>query len=667
MAVWLRAPRPEAVPGIWRHNHQEQPEKEEARTPARHLVAGAIASGLCAWVLCAMLWNGFLGKYWLWPVLAIVPEGSRSGWVFLIASWTWMVGILGGICVFFFRLGRWAEVLRRIGRRLQQQPQGAKAPPRGLPEPPWESDPAAWPQVRVGGAVQAADRLQEAVVSGAASDVDYARITRAWEAACAQGRTDAFVRAVVSDGAAACPHGSGKRDISARSAAHDLMVRQVRIGRADGGDKVPRIYRGAGMALEPSLLGTSALVVGPPGSGKTSRLVRPVVESLCLQALAGQAAVVYLASGPHHRLPDEVFDLVVRVGDPASVYGLDLYGGLDDPDEAASLLAEALVGDLTASAPGGDSHRTAILLAQIVGPHQAVHGRLPGVGELRELLEDEAAVVQLRADLTAKGGRGGRWVREVDSYLRQSRAGADSALSSRVALLDRPVFDGFFSTAGAPPVKKPFSVRALDRPVRVRIDLPERGHPDASRVLSRLVLAQFTAAAADRPDQSLFAGLVLDDAAQTVTPQALRGIQGLRSAHGGVLLTMRALDGVPEHLRGPLLGSVGCRVACAGISPWDAERFTTVWGTEWIETRTVTNRELVSDEPVTKALHGLRRLVTGRYVSAESVTVRQEQRQRWSPSELADLPAGSAVVSMTTVRGDRTPPILTRLGGEGAM
>ncbi|WP_431985382.1 hypothetical protein [Streptomyces qinglanensis] len=78
----------------------------------------------------------------------------------------------------------------------------------------------------------------------------------------------------------------------------------------------------------------------------------------------------------------------------------------------------------------------------------------------------------------------------------------------------------------------------------------------------------------------------------------------------------------------------------------------------------MTNRQLVSDEPVTKVLHGLRRMVTGRYVSAESVTVHREQRQRWSPSDLAnELPAGHAVLSLTTVRGERTPPILTKLGG----
>ena len=254
-----------------------------------------------------------------------------------------------------------------------------------------------------------------------------------------------------------------------------------------------------------------------------------------------------------------------------------------------------------------------------------------------------------------------------------SRAAPDdpaALLADRIALLDRPAFADFFlpegvEGSGGPSGKghRPFSLRALEHPLRVRIDLPERGHAEASRILARLLLAQFTECATAREDQSLFAGLVLDDAAQTITPQALRGLQRVRSAHAGVLLTLRALDDVPAALRGPLLGSVGCRMVCAGVTPWDAEHFAEVWGKEWVETRDVTNRQLVSDEPFTRVMHAVRRLATGRHVTAESVTVRTVQRERWSASDLAnELPPGHAVMSLTTVRGERTPPILAELG-----
>ncbi|MFI0865299.1 hypothetical protein ACH4RA_34445 [Streptomyces smyrnaeus] len=211
------------------------------------------------------------------------------------------------------------------------------------------------------------------------------------------------------------------------------------------------------------------------------------------------------------------------------------------------------------------------VLAQLIGPFQAVHGRFPDVPELRDLLASEETVAELRAELEAKGGRAGTWVREVDAYRRQARTGQlISLLEDRVALLGRPIFEGFFTAPGSVPgAHRPFSVRALDRPVRARIDLPERGHADVSRILARLLLAQFTVCAVARGDQSLLAGLVLDDAAQTVTSQALRGLQRLRSAHAGVPADPARPGQVAEHLRGPLLGTVGCRAVCAGISPWD--------------------------------------------------------------------------------------------------
>ncbi len=331
------------------------------------------------------------------------------------------------------------------------------------------------------------------------------------------------------------------------------------------------------------------------------------------------------------------------------------------------MLAEGLVGDLAATLPGGDSRRAATSLAQLIGPFAAVHGRFPTVPELRELLDGGPGARSMRCGRRCgpgdRAGSFGSWTPSSGSP--GARGDIAALLADRIALLDRPAFADFFLPEGSPKAvgRRPFSLRALEHPLRVRVDLPERGHAEASRILARLLLAQFTECAVARGDQSLFACLVLDDAAQTVTPQALRGLQRLRSVHAGVLLTLRALDDVPEPLRGPLLGAVGCRMVCAGVTPWDAERFAEVWGTEWVQTRTVTNRQLVSDEPVTRVLHAVRRLATGKHVTAESVTVRSEQRERWSASDLAnELQPEHAVLSVTTVRGERTPPILTKLG-----
>ncbi|MFD0354263.1 ATP/GTP-binding protein [Streptomyces sp. NPDC127110] len=534
-------------------------------------------------------------------------------------------------------------------------------------EPP-AADPADWPEVRAAGLVEAAERLAREAGGGGMNDVDFARIRRAWESVRADPtRLRAFDDAVRDKGAGACVHPSGDRDLPVRAARHDLLTRQVLLGTVEDGERNPYARRGTGLALDPGVLGTSLLAVGPSGTGKTARLVRPVVESLALQALAGQAAVVAVGAAGSRLGPDDAYDIVVRVGDPASVHDLDLYGGTADPDEAAGLLAEAFVGDV----PGMDVRRAATTLAQLIGPFREAYGRFPAVPELRELLDGvPSALTALRQALEGTGRQA--MLRELDARLRQQGAPGDPgpALADRAALLDRPAFSGFFDVGavvgGSERRGRPFSLRALEHPVRVRVDLPERAHADASRMLARLLLAQFNAAAAARADRSLFAFLALDDASHTLTPETVRGVQRLRSANAGVLLTLRTLDDVPEPLRTPLLGAVGCRMAFSGVTTWDGQRFAEAWGTEWVETRDVTHRTVFADQPLTRAIHAFRKLVTGKAVTTDAVTVRQVERERWSASELAHaVPPGCAVLSLTSVRGERAAPLLLRLSGTG--
>ncbi|MFE5791254.1 ATP/GTP-binding protein [Streptomyces sp. NPDC056503] len=533
-------------------------------------------------------------------------------------------------------------------------------PPAGTPEaapPPVTggADLASWNELRAAGFGEAAERLAAEAASGAMNDVDYARIRAAWEAAGqAHERQAAFVREVLARGAAAFLHPSGARFLVGRTATHDLALRQVRLGTVADSARNPYARRTTGLALDPEVLGTGMVVVGPSGSGKTTRLVRPLVESLSLQALAGQAAVVVVGSDTAPLGPDEAYDVVIRVGDPASPHDLDLYGGTSDPDRAAALLADVLAGDTS------DTRRATTALAQLLGPFHAVHGRFPSVPELRELLDGDPALLgTLRASLEAAGNAS--LVRELDARARQRGADGDPAgrLADRIALLDRPAFAGFFDTSGA---TSPFTMRALEHPVRVRIDLPEAGHAEASRLLTRLVLAQFLGRAVDRTDRSRFACLVLDDAAHTLTDATVRGLQRLRSAHAGVVLGLRTVEDVPERLRTPLFGAVGCRFALAGVTTWDGKRFAETWGTEWVEARDFTSRTVRSDEPLTRVAHAVRKLVTGKAVTTDAVTVREVERERWSASDLAHgVPPGHAVLSLTHVRGEHTPPLLVDL------
>ncbi|MGY5013884.1 ATP-binding protein [Streptomyces sp. 900105755] len=663
--AWLRTPRPETAPGVWRFGYRPRPAEEPVRTPAQQLLGGALLAFLCGWLLCSLLWNGYLGDFWQWPWYVLAPSSwthGTGGVVGGVASWIYNGLIFGVIFMILGRIGHWSELWQRFG-----PPAWASAvpAPERLPAP--EQDPAEFPYLRQSGADAAADRLAGEARSGLMRDVDHARIARAWQGVRSGRHTMAtFTAAVVKDGAAACLHPSGERDLPARHARHDLVTGQVRLGTTADDPRNPYRYRGTGLALGPELLGTSLLAVGPAGSGKTGSLVRPLAESLCLHALAGRASVVVVGAAGAGLGPADAYDVVVRIAHPESVYDLDLYGGTTDPDEAAAILAEALAGDLADPHPGSDSRRSTTVLAQLLGPFRAVHGRFPSVPELRQLLDGAPGpLAALRKALTTTGHES--LLRELDARERQMGHPGDvgAVLADRIALLDRPAFAGFFDTSGQ---SRPFSLKALDHPVRVRIDLPERGHADASRILARLVLAQFTASVAVRDDRSLFSCLLLDDATGVVTPEAVRAVQRLRSANAGVVLTLRTLDDVPRPLRGPLLGATGCRMAFAGLTPWDGQDFAEVWGKEWTEARDVTDRQIIAETPAGKALHVVRRVITGKAATARAVTVRQVERERWSASELAHgLPPGHAVLSLTTVKGEHAPPLLVDLRAGGRL
>ncbi|MFC9916327.1 ATP-binding protein [Streptomyces sp. NPDC127197] len=656
--AWLRAPRPEAGPGIWRLGHKERPEQEPEAVPSRQLIGGALLALLLAWMAWSLLYNGYLGWWWFIPLELVTPDSWRHGQAgpaaTVITYYGYYALVAGALLFTAGKIGRWGEVWRRYVAPRLKSSDPAQAPP-----PPPGEDPAEWPQLRAVGASAAADRLAADARAGLMRDVDHARIARAWTSV-RSGRhpLESFTRTVLQDGAAACAHPSGVRDLPVRSARHDLLAHQVRLGSAVDDAKNPYAYRTAGIGLGPDVLGTSLLAVGPSGTGKTGLVVRPIAETLCLQALAGRASVVVVGAAGAGLGSADQYDVVIRIGDPESVYDLDLYGGTTDPDEAASVLAEALVGDLAGEQGGGDSRRAATVLAQLLGPFRAVHARFPSVGELRQLLDGvPARIGELRSALDQAGEEA--MLRELDARERQSGAPGDPGvvLADRIALLDRAAFARFFDVTG-----KAFSLRALDHPVRVRIDLPARGHADASRILARLVLAQFLASAVHREDRSLFACLVLDDAGGAVTAEAVRGVQRLRSANAGVVLALRALDEVPSVLRGPLLGAVGCRVALSGVTAWDGQHFAEVWGKEWIEARDVTDRQIIAESAGGRAWHMVRQAITGKAPTARAVTVRQVERERWSASELAHaVPAGHAVVSLSSVSGERTSPLLVNL------
>ncbi|MFD7231261.1 ATP/GTP-binding protein [Streptomyces sp. NPDC059881] len=625
-------------------------------TPAVRVVltgAGALAA-------LALVWPKAIGAGWdplpvTRPVLSLVVliGGGYDTLAspFLVYS---VYALITALVVWpFARVGGWAGLVRQRRGRSRRSI-GPTTPVEAVALPA-----SQWPELRAAGEERVADLLSNELLTGQMNDVDYARIRRGWtEVAGHDARRRAtFVDTLLRQGAATGTHPSGSRDLPARAARHDLLTGQVRIGRYTADDRTPLAYRGAGLALDPGLLATSLLAVGPSGAGKTRSLTAPVVESLTLQALTGACAVVAVGAPGAPLGPDEAYDVVMRLGDPASTYGFDLYAGATDPDEAAVLLAEGLVGDVE----GLETRRAVTALAQLIGPYRAVHGSFPTVPTLRELLEAGPEPLAALLDRLPPDGESAMR-RELESRIRQIGTATDvgPALADRLASLDRPAFAEFF---GADHDARPFSLRAVvQHPLRVRVTLPEGGHDEAARLLARLLLAQFQAVARTDNARRHFVCLVLDDAAGALAPGTVRGLQRLRPHNAGVVLALRTLGEVPEPLHGQLLASVGCRMAFGGITTWDGRAFAEAWGTERVETTDVAHHTVFADQPMTRVYHALRKMISGKAVTTEAVTVREVERERWSASELAhSVPAGHAVLSLASVRGDHAPPLLVDL------
>ncbi|MEU8516045.1 ATP-binding protein [Kitasatospora sp. NPDC048722] len=655
LATWASAPRPSAEPGIYRLGYRQiDPERAEAATVAAWpLLLRAGLNGVVGWL--AFLYGTQLVLRLI--VMTVWVEHPTETAVTVVGV-SVNVLVAAAVIKVFGRMGRWPEVWRRyaaplLSRTVTQEERAEES--RVAVEAARRLDP--WAGLREGGAAAAAGRLEGEAVS----DVDYVRIQQAWESAQADPVfVPAFVEQVGARGAAAFAHPSEVRELPGRAERHDLLLGQVCLGVTQDVPKNPLSHRAAGFALDPAVLGTSLLAVGPAGTGKTARLARPVAEALCLQALAGTACAVVIGAADADLGPDGWYDVVIAPGDPSSVYGLDLYGAAQDPDEAAARLAEALLPDeLTARA---ESARTA--LQQVVGPFHAAHRRYPGVRELRALLGGEPDALAALVKALGVAGRLAAYERDLDHRERQRGRADDpgALLADRLALLDRPAFEGAFATDGTG--RPPFAMRVLDHPLRVRVKLPERSHPEAARMLSRLVVGQFVQAAGAREDRSLFAGLVVDDASAALDAATVRGVQRMRGANAGAVLMLRTLVDLPEALRAPLFGAVGCRMAFPGIAPWDGRLFSEAWGTHLVQETAVTHTPDTSGGVVRRVGRLGRKALSGTTAQTESVTTRDVERLRWSPSDLAHaLPAGHAVVSLTAVSGEQVPPLLVDLRG----
>ena len=431
------------------------------------------------------------------------------------------------------------------------------------------------------------------------NDVDYARIRRAWQSVRAgPARLAAFTDTVLRRAPPPARTPPGARDLPAPR-------RPARPARRPGPHRhAPPTTSATRYALprrrrRPGARRCSAPRCSPsgrPARARRRQLVRPVAESLCLQALAGQAAVVAVGGrraparprrGVRRRRPDR------RPGAPSTTSTST--AAPTDPDEAAAMLAEALVGDLatrpaaTAAArppPSPSSSAPSV-------PPTAASPPCPSCASCwtaRRRALARAARRRWRTPGTP------RMLRELDARERQTGRPGDvgpacSPTGSRCST--GPRSPG--SSTRARPAARPFSLRALrtpaagpHRPARAR---PRRGVPDAGPAACSPSSPRRRRARGPLPLR--LPGPRRRHAARS--PRGVRGSSGCaprtpgvraRAAHPG-----RRAGGAARR-RCSARSAAGWR--SPGVTTWDGKRFAEAWGTEWVETRDVTNRHTVS-------------------------------------------------------------------------
>ena len=508
------------------------------------------------------------------------------------------------------RASRWSSAASATGPR--SAPLRRTRPPAGLsdeadPEAaprPEEQDPVEWPELRAAGQHGAADRLAAEVRAGRIGTWTTRGSERAWQAVRA-GRN--------------CCRLHRHRAAPGRRRLRAPLRRPRPAG--PGGPARPAHRAGTDRPRSP----TTAQPLPAPGRRARPRpdaarhraarrrpaRVRQDPAGRCGRSWSpcacrrspGTAAVVAVGAAGADPVPADAYDVVISLGDPSSAYDLDLYGGSTDPDEAAGHARRGAVADEAAE---GGQRRAAHRARPAARPLPRRPRPLPVRGRAARAARRRARprYAALRDALDAAGAHAHASATSTPAQRQSGRPGdVGPLLADRIALLDRPAFAGFFDVTGRDSAARSPCARWNTR-CGSGSTCPSAATPRRRGCWPGSSSRSSPRAVGRRADRSLFACLVLDDAAAhdhgrgRPRPRAA----ALRQRRGGAH-PAHAWTTSPRRCAAPCSARSAAGWPSPGSPPGTATGSPRPGAPTWVETRDVTRTPDQSGGRAPRASH----------------------------------------------------------------
>ncbi|MDQ2808016.1 MAG: hypothetical protein M3Z04_14065 [Chloroflexota bacterium] len=417
-------------------------------------------------------------------------------------------------------------------------------------------------------------------------------------------------------------------------------------------------------------LRVGTLFIGPPGAGKTSLGLEPILY-LCERE--GWGTVVFDVKGddvapgkrPDYDPARHAFDVTIDFTHPARSAKLNIAAGRT-PRAIGEAWGEALGFDPSSADQYfvGNARAAAGSLAAV---HHRAWGTIPSFRRVLAYLRDPAARKDLATQLR-KAGAGAKSDEALDlARIEQLLAAKDTDPLGRLDLALAPLARGEIADLL---VTDDSGVRLwdlLNEGKRVRVILPVEKHPYIAPIIGRLVLAQFTAAVLDGtcgPGRHKVA--LVDEARHFITPTAVGGMAQARANGGCYVMAVQDLAQIADPtLRAQFRAVCGNVVLMPGLDKEDADTYSATFpsGERLFISHSTTSGSSTSrtDSTGSGSHHAgsSRQQSHGNSTasSAASGETRQvRERRDWLAGEIRYLPQGHFLIERRDDRGTMTPP-----------